>query len=619
MTRKKRPKGTILSLDSNTSLRNGNSNGHFNGHSVEINRENIQLKNKISLTAKTENQKEFLKAMRFNIVTIASGCAGVGKTRLSVLYSLREFLNNKYDRIIYTRPCIEANGENLGFLPGDLSGKIQPYMIPIFDFLVEVMAKKDMDAFLKEGSIQTIPLAYQRGMAQPLDVNILTPNGFKKMGDIEKGDEVIGRDGSRIVVNDIFDKGEKEIYRISFSDHTSTECCADHLWNTKTFSEKGYNKEFKTRSTKDISKTLKTPSGQNRHEIPILDNPVNFLEKDTPIDPYLLGALLGDGSLHKVSSIQFITKDLEMLDYISRGLPEHMSVKYASGYSYRLIYKKNHGIGNPLKRKIRELGLLGSMSHNKFIPDIYKFNSVNVRLEILRGLMDTDGSIYSENKEGAENKKNRIAYSTISEQLCDDVMFIINSLGGICYKRKKKNKLDEKIIINGKFAQQRYNSYVLDVSIFNYNIFKLSRKAEMFTYKYNSRRRPKRLITSIEKVGSKRCKCISVSALDGLYLTDNCIVTHNSFRNSFVLLDEAQNTTPQQVRMFLTRMGENCKVVMTGDPDQSDIKTKNGLVDAVERLPGVTGLGIVQFNYDDVVRHPIVAEIEGKYKEEKGI
>ena len=86
-----------------------------------------------------------------------------------------------------------------------------------------------------------------------------------------------------------------------------------------------------------------------------------------------------------------------------------------------------------------------------------------------------------------------------------------------------------------------------------------------------------------------------------------------TFKDAFVILDEAQNTKPEQIRMFLTRIGDNCKVVLTGDPNQTDIGTKNGLVDACERLKGVSSLDIVKFTNDDIIRNPIVAEIEERY------
>jgi phosphate starvation-inducible PhoH-like protein len=86
-----------------------------------------------------------------------------------------------------------------------------------------------------------------------------------------------------------------------------------------------------------------------------------------------------------------------------------------------------------------------------------------------------------------------------------------------------------------------------------------------------------------------------------------------TFKNAFVLLDECQNTTPKQMKMFLTRIGENSKVVMTGDPNQSDIRGTNGLVDIVTRLDNVPNVGIVKLGMEDVIRHEIVKMVEKKY------
>ena len=86
-----------------------------------------------------------------------------------------------------------------------------------------------------------------------------------------------------------------------------------------------------------------------------------------------------------------------------------------------------------------------------------------------------------------------------------------------------------------------------------------------------------------------------------------------TFRNAFVLLDECQNTTPKQMKMFLTRIGENSKVVMTGDPNQSDIRGTNGLVDIVTRLNNISNIGIIKLQKEDVIRHEIVKLIEDRY------
>jgi phosphate starvation-inducible PhoH-like protein len=88
------------------------------------------------------------------------------------------------------------------------------------------------------------------------------------------------------------------------------------------------------------------------------------------------------------------------------------------------------------------------------------------------------------------------------------------------------------------------------------------------------------------------------------------------FKNSFVILDEAQNTIPSQIYMLLTRIGKNCKIVITGDPYQSDIPERNGLVDAMDRLDGMDDIGIVSLSPKSIIRHPIIEEIEARYKKD---
>jgi phosphate starvation-inducible protein PhoH and related proteins len=139
-----------------------NGNGHNgNGHKVIVNK---SKSNRIVITAKTANQKLLLKSIKENIITIVYGCCGTGKTRLSVLNGLRDFRAGKFEKIIFTRPCIAANGENLGYLPGDLNEKIHPYLYPIFNFLSEYLDDNAVDNLIKDGKIITLPLAFQRGV-----------------------------------------------------------------------------------------------------------------------------------------------------------------------------------------------------------------------------------------------------------------------------------------------------------------------------------------------------------------------------------------------------------------------------------------------------------------------
>jgi phosphate starvation-inducible protein PhoH and related proteins len=142
------------------SKKKGNGNGNGNNSQII---EKI-IKPKISITAKNDNQKLLLKSIKENLITIASGPAGTGKTLLSVVSGLRDFTRDKYKKIIFTRPCVEANGENLGFLPGNLNEKIHPYMYPIFSFLSDYLSHSQIEEYLKEEKIMTLPLAYMRGV-----------------------------------------------------------------------------------------------------------------------------------------------------------------------------------------------------------------------------------------------------------------------------------------------------------------------------------------------------------------------------------------------------------------------------------------------------------------------
>ena len=115
-----------------------------------------------SVSPKTEGQHRYMKMVKYNDVVFSIGPAGTGKTYLSVAFALAALDANEVDRIILCRPAVEA-GENLGFLPGDLKDKIDPYLAPLYDALHELLPKNKIQNFLDRGIIEIIPLAYMRG------------------------------------------------------------------------------------------------------------------------------------------------------------------------------------------------------------------------------------------------------------------------------------------------------------------------------------------------------------------------------------------------------------------------------------------------------------------------
>ena len=126
-----------------------------------------------------------------------------------------------------------------------------------------------------------------------------------------------------------------------------------------------------------------------------------------------------------------------------------------------------------------------------------------------------------------------------------------------------------------------------------------------------------RFIDAIEPEGEAESVCIQVAAADSLYVTEDFLVTHNTLNDSFIILDEAQNTTPEQMKMFLTRLGFGSKIVVTGDVTQIDLpegRGRSGLLAVRDVLVGIDGLAFVELGSRDVVRHRIVQDIVDAYE-----
>ena len=114
------------------------------------------------IKAKTLGQQKYLKAIVKNTITIGVGPAGTGKTYLAVAQAVAAFRAKEVDRIILTRPAVEA-GERLGFLPGDLQNKVDPYLRPLYDALFDMLGPDTYAKYLERGNIEVAPLAYMRG------------------------------------------------------------------------------------------------------------------------------------------------------------------------------------------------------------------------------------------------------------------------------------------------------------------------------------------------------------------------------------------------------------------------------------------------------------------------
>lgn len=111
---------------------------------------------------KTLGQKDYYYALKNNDVVFGIGPAGTGKTYLAVVFAVQALKDNKVKKIILTRPAVEA-GENLGFLPGDLKEKVDPYLRPLYDALYDMLGQEQTERLIEKGTIEIAPLAYMRG------------------------------------------------------------------------------------------------------------------------------------------------------------------------------------------------------------------------------------------------------------------------------------------------------------------------------------------------------------------------------------------------------------------------------------------------------------------------
>jgi len=381
-------------------------------------------------------------------------------------------------------------------------------------------------------------LADDMGLGKGLEINTLiySSKGKIKIKDLKIDDEVIGLNGKKCKVNGVFPQGNMDLYKITFNDGYSILTDKNHLFkvyssnfgkNTKNervdreivlsveqmldknlkLQQKGWG--WNEKKPYIYSTYYKVKNGDSKWQIPIV-SPIEFDNNIIlPIDPYFLGLSLGDGHFRKKSIIFTCHKDDYDELFSCFNLIESKTIIKRPNVRFGYI-----NVGNLLCK----LNLEGTKSYNKFIPDIYKYSSIHNRLSILQGLMDTDGTCaFSKN-----NIFKSSTYTTVSEQLCDDVVEIVHSLGGIARKSSRRSFYKK----NGIRVECRI-AYMVNIKLSNGMCpFKLKRKAER--YNIPQKYPVGRYIKNIEFERKGESICISVDSPDKLYVADHGIVTHNT-------------------------------------------------------------------------------------------
>jgi phosphate starvation-inducible PhoH-like protein len=565
---------------------------------------------------KSATQRRYIEAIQSKDIVFGIGVAGTGKSYLAVAMAVQALMQKQVNRVVLARPAVEA-GEKLGFLPGDLQDKVDPYLRPLYDALFDLIDYERVTKLLEKRVIEVAPLAFMRGRALALHCKILTPTGWRMIGSLQVGDLVIGSDGKPTQVLGVFPQGRKQVYRVMMTDGASALACAEHLWAVRTASDKRRNKPLRILQTQEMMDNLRC-FHQYRYELPLLSAPVQWEYRSVPVEPYALGLMLGDGCMSGKTSPTFATSDAELVSSLGVSLSDmSLHIRRKSEIDYVLVNplagkggNKFEPIRNPLTQALRQLNLSGTYSSTKFIPEVYLYNSAEIRLALLQGLLDTDGGPVTQ-----EGRTCRIQYTTTSERLKDDALFLVRSLGGVAYWRRRKAEGRKPGFAHSRDVFNRHDAFIMDIRLpEGLEPFRLKRKAAV--YHEHGGGRPMRFIKSIEPVGVEETQCISVAAPDALYVTDDFILTHNTLSDAFIILDEAQNTTSEQMKMFLTRIGFGSKAVITGDVTQIDLPTgkRSGLIEAERVLSKIEGIEFIYFTEKDVVRHRLVQMIIKAYE-----
>ena len=417
------------------------------------------------------------------------------------------------------------------------------------------------------------------GKGNWVECKVPTPQGIRRFGDLKEGDYVFDRLGFPTKILKVYPRGFMDAYKVTLSDGRSTVVSLDHLWNVYrgVYSKEIYTLELGQMLSEGVRKEDNRP---NR----VLGNPRFYVpshcarqheEKKVTVDPYVYGAFIGNGCLTS-DYLEFSSDDEETVNKVA--LLMGFDYKKRSVHNYTWDFFKNG-------RHVRTTDYFTkAYAKDKYIPDCYKYNSIQTRWELLRGLFDTDGSaVLSEGRL-------HVSYSTISKRLAEDIKEVLNSLGIVSHiyedKRDSKN-----ICYNVNVNTTKENKCLL---------FSLTRKNRICKQASENRRHYDRVaIRSIEKLPEQlEINCIWVDNKEHLYQCDEGIVTHNTRRLIEEVSKELETRRPEELAFVtFTRKGAEeglrrvCSKLMFEPEDLPYFRTLHSLTFHALNLKGTQMFG----------------------------
>ena len=356
------------------------------------------------------------------------------------------------------------------------------------------------------------------GKAGPYSQRLETPDGERIWGTIQPGDRLFGADGSWVTVIARHEQGVRPIWRVTFDDGSSTLCDLDHLWTVRGRQERRTGRmTWRTISTEELLRLgVRRSNGRvtaRQWEVP-RQGAARWIAPEQPLPPYVMGLWLGDGSKGVPGWEKPYPEPVERVRHLGVTVTERAggTSKYLPG----------------MMSAFRSLPVFSLGSHERYIPEGYKYGDVEQRRELLRGLLDSDGEC---------GKQGSVGYSTTSQRLADDVVWLVRSLGG---KASRQPAVKEPFYTqDGKRVAGR-PCYRLTLAL-DWNPFSIEHKRARW-HKPEARYLS-RWIDSIEYSHDEPAMCVTVSAPDGLYLTSDFIPTHNSTIAAW-LVDWIMSTRP---------------------------------------------------------------------------
>lgn len=378
----------------------------------------------------------------------------------------------------------------------------------------------------------------QLGKAQHIAEPILTPTGWRAIGDLSVGDEVIAGDGSITTVTAVYPQGIVPLFKLTFSWDTAIRTCGDHLWQCtlpahrfpyrRSHGRNEANPLYGIQSivtTRELAKRYERVVRPRGRVVMPYAGVAQFAAKPLPLDPYIMGVLLGDGCL-RGGTVSFTSIDQEVADNVRAALPTGIKLSNYNADEWHLEREGQQRIDaatgrfiatNTVRQTMIELGLMGKLSYEKSVPDLYLHNGPDERLALLQGLMDTDGSV---------DNNGSLEFSSASQALSEAVAFLVQSFGG---KTRITPRGTYYILPNGERKECR-TSYRVAIRCPHVDLFRLTRKLKKVI-------RPtatcdEHVLHNVEPDGEGEAVCISVAHPSQLYVTRDGIVTHNTISGS---------------------------------------------------------------------------------------